>query len=68
MLSWNVMLLSVIFGAIWTGYFIYWKKIWSFMFIISWIVLMGYTFVITTLWTWIWVGLLFTILPILIKK
>ncbi len=68
MLNWNVMLLSVIFGSIWTWYLIYWKKDGNAMFIISWIVLIGYTFVITGLWTWLWIGLLFTILPILLKK
>lgn len=68
MFNWNVMLLSVIFGAIWTWYFIYWKKDGNAMFIISWMVLIGYTFVITGLWSWLWIGLLFTILPILLKK
>lgn len=63
----NILVAGIIFGSIWTGYFIYWKKDQRFIFLLSWIVLMIFPYFIVNIYYMIAIWTFFLILPFIIK-
>ncbi len=64
----NAFLISLVTGSIGTGYFIYGKKRSSALYMLSGAALCGYPYLVRGLIWLIIVGLLFAILPFIIKS
>jgi len=67
MLDTNLLLIWLLFSSIWMWYFIYWKKDQNYIILFSWIVLMIYPYFVENIYFSIIIGMVFLILPLVIK-
>ena len=63
----NILYTSLIFSSFWIWYFIYWKKAWKLIPLISGIILMIYPYFITNVYYSIIIWVILIILPFFIK-
>jgi len=67
MLDTNTIYTSLIFSSFWMWYFIYWKKAWKLIPLISWIILMIYPYFVENIYYSLSIWIILLILPIFIK-
>jgi hypothetical protein len=63
----NILLSSIIFSSIWMWYFIYWKKSWKLMPLVSWIILMIYPYFIENIYYSVMIWVVLLIIPYFIR-
>jgi hypothetical protein len=64
----NILMAWIIFGSIWMWFFIYWKKQQKIIPLLSWISLMIYPYFFSNIYYLIWIGIILTIIPFIIKN
>jgi len=64
----NVLMAWILFGSIGMWFFIYWKKSQKIIPLLSWILLMVYPYFFSNIYYLIWIGILLTIIPFIIKN
>lgn len=64
----NVLMTWIIFGSIWMWFFIYWKKDKNIIPLVIWILLMVYPYFFTNIYYLIWIGIILTIIPFIIRN
>jgi len=64
----NTLMIWIIFGSIWMWFFIYWKKDKKIIPLLSWILLMIYPYFFSNIYYLIWIGIILTIIPFIIKN
>lgn len=64
----NILMAWIIFGSIWMWFFIYWKKQQKIIPLLSWILLMIYPYFFSNIYYLIWIGIILTIIPFIIKN